>query len=167
MIFTGCATTNSVSASTKSQNQKQNTNHTNKNDKDSEKLRFLDWKYKGFGQSLPQWVEFAVDENITSLKNEIPAFTEKTQIKIIKGFGINYDHADHKALQILEENNPKNSDYELFEHFWVKQNTDPQAQSQAQIQHVAHPQSQAQVQAPEMDLSMPYISIYLYYKVSP
>lgn len=108
----------------------------NKNQRTEQKLRFDDWKYRGFGNALPIWVEFAVDNQIEKIQKADEKLTS-AEILIFTGRGENLDQAEDSARQTCSqglEGNPKK--YELYDNFWVRMADDEE---------------------------MPYISVYVYY----
>ncbi len=108
----------------------------NKNQQTEQKLRFDDWKYRGFGNVLPAWVEFAVDNQIEKIQKADEKLAE-AEILIFTGRGENLDQAEDSARQSRSlglEENPKK--YELYDNFWVRMADDEE---------------------------MPYISVYVYY----
>ena len=79
------------------------------------KLLFEDWKYKGFGQSLPAWFEPAYKNNIDGVKkSDVKLFD--SEIVIVRGDGINSDQAD-KVLKIKQEE--ISSDFILYDTCWA------------------------------------------------
>lgn len=142
-FFEGCVSSNVGKINT--QIQDESSSHIKENDFAEEKLRFIDWKYKGFGKTLPDWVEFAVDDDFSALKKNISDFSDKTEIKIIKGFGINYDHAEQSAKAEIKNENPNEAGFVLFDNFWVKFNEEHKS---------------------NLEFKMPYVSFYLFYKNS-
>ncbi len=77
--------------------------------------RFDDWKYKGFGMNLPEWVDAAVDgriEKTAKLLNRNPE-----QIEILTETGINVDQSEDKLKNQIPQ------DSKLIEGFWVRLNT--------------------------------------------
>ena len=136
IFFQSCATTNiektdnnlqensSAQNKNKKSNKKSDAIYIEENAQNSEKLRFSDWKYKGFGKDLPVWIDFVFDDNLKSLYQNYDEFSKETEFVVIKGFGKNSDQAEDSAKLKLEEFKQNNNDFEkkftLFEHFWVK-----------------------------------------------
>lgn len=81
----------------------------------NKKLLFKDWKYKGFGQSLPAWFEAAYKNDVYSLKKTDVQLSE-SEIVILRGEGINSDQAD-KVLKIKQEE--ISSDFILYDTCWA------------------------------------------------
>ena len=79
------------------------------------KLLFEDWKYKGFGQKLPEWFEAAYNDDQVKLLKSLPQLTGH-KLLILRGEGVNSDQAD-KVLKIKEEEIP--SDYILYDSSWA------------------------------------------------
>lgn len=80
------------------------------------KLLFEDWKYKGFGQKLPAWVEAAYHnktEKITHLVSELNG----KELLILRGEGVNSDQAE-RNLELAESG--VSDDYTLFDSSWVR-----------------------------------------------
>ena len=102
IMFTSCATTSAGG------------NHIEKK-QNQEKLLFEDWKYKGFGQELPVWLEAAFENDIPAIKKVVPEIAEK-EVEIIRAEGINSDQAD-KILKIKEEE--LSSDFILYDSSWA------------------------------------------------
>ena len=76
--------------------------------------RFDDWKYKGFGMPLPEWVEAAIDgktEKVAKILHK-----DSAEINIFSATGINIDQSEDK----LKEKVPQNAN--LIEGFWVRIN---------------------------------------------
>ena len=89
-------------------------NHIEKK-QNQEKLLFEDWKYKGFGQELPVWLESAFENDVPAIKKVVPEIAEK-EVEIIRAEGINSDQAD-KILKIKEEE--LSSDFILYDSSWA------------------------------------------------
>lgn len=81
----------------------------------SEKLLFEDWKYRGFGQEMPVWLEAAFENDVSAVKNAVPELSDK-EVVIVRAEGINSDHAD-KILKIKEEE--LSSDFILYDSSWA------------------------------------------------
>ena len=81
----------------------------------NKKLLFKDWKYKGFGQSLPAWFEAAYKNDVNAVKKSDVKLSE-SEIVILRGEGINSDQAD-KILKIKQEE--ISSDFILYETCWA------------------------------------------------
>ena len=72
-LFQSCTSTdiekknNDLQGNSSSQNKKSNkhskTDYIEENAQNSKKLRFIDWKYKGFGLELPNWIDFVFDDD--------------------------------------------------------------------------------------------------------
>ena len=102
IMLTSCATTSAGG------------NHIEKK-QNQEKLLFEDWKYKGFGQELPVWLESAFENDVPAIKKVVPEIAEK-EVEIIRAEGINSDQAD-KILKIKEEE--LSSDFILYDSSWA------------------------------------------------
>ena len=102
IMLTSCATTSAGG------------NHIEKK-QNQEKLLFEDWKYKGFGQELPVWLEAAFENNVPAIKKVVPEIADK-EVLIIRAEGVNSDQAD-KILKIKEEE--LSSDFILYDSSWA------------------------------------------------
>ena len=102
IMLTSCATTSAGG------------NHIEKK-QNQEKLLFEDWKYKGFGQELPVWLESAFENDVPAIKKVVPEIADK-EVEIIRAEGINSDQAD-KILKIKEEE--LSSDFILYDSSWA------------------------------------------------
>lgn len=102
IMLTSCATTSAGG------------NHIEKK-QNQEKLLFEDWKYKGFGQELPVWLEAAFENDIPAIKKVVPEIADK-EVLIIRAEGVNSDQAD-KILKIKEEE--LSSDFILYDSSWA------------------------------------------------
>lgn len=58
-------------------------------------LMFDDWKYKGFNNEYPLWVEFAIKNDISNLQ-KVLNITSENNINIIIHSGTNIDQLIHK-----------------------------------------------------------------------
>lgn len=58
-------------------------------------LMFDDWKYKGFNNEYPLWVEFAIKNDISNLQ-KVLNITSEHKINIIIHSGTNIDQLIHK-----------------------------------------------------------------------
>lgn len=91
-----------------------------KNNKQTEKkLRFEDWKYKGFGKELPVWIEPALAQDINTLKKLVPEMANASVVKVLAGTGENSDQADQTAKELANDLLQENSDLTFFANFWV------------------------------------------------
>lgn len=102
IMLTSCATTSAGG------------NHIEKK-QNQEKLLFEDWKYKGFGQELPVWLEAAFENDVPAIKKVVPEIADK-EVLIIRAEGVNSDQAD-KILKIKEEE--LSSDFILYDSSWA------------------------------------------------
>ena len=75
---------------------------------------FDDWKYKGFGMALPQWVQPAIEGKTDKVVKFFPDYTAE-QIEIVTSSGINVDNSEDKI--------DRNSGRVLIDGFWVRINT--------------------------------------------
>lgn len=85
---------------------------------------FDDWEYKGFGSDLPEWIEIALNNNVSELK-KLLHFSEEAEILVFIGKGINADHAKQKLQEKInqsEDNNTKKM--EIVQKIWVRINSD-------------------------------------------
>lgn len=89
-------------------------NHIEKK-QNPEKLLFEDWKYRGFGQEMPVWLEAAFENDVSAVKNAVPELSDK-EVVIVRAEGINSDQAD-KILKIKEEE--LSSDFILYDSSWA------------------------------------------------
>ena len=124
IFFQSCATTNiektdnnlqensSAQNKNKKSNKKSDAIYIEENAQNSEKLRFNDWKYKGFGKDLPVWIDFVFDDNLKSLYQNYDEFSKETEFVVIKGFGKNSDQAEDSAKLKLEEFKQNDNDFE-------------------------------------------------------
>lgn len=163
IFFQSCATTNiektdnnlqensSAQNKNKKSNKKSDAIFIEENAQNSEKLRFNDWKYKGFGKDLPVWIDFVFDDNLKSLYQNYDEFSKETEFVVIKGFGKNSDQAEDSAKLKLEEFKQNNNDFEkkftLFEHFWVKLDFENKINIEKFLDFA----------------EQPYVSLYLFY----
>ena len=85
-----------------------------KNKQTNQKLRIDQWKYMGFGTEIPSWLVPALENDVKSIKNNVPELENKDVIVLV-ATGCNSDQAE-SALQSLE----KPEGYELFDSFWVR-----------------------------------------------
>ncbi len=108
LFLVGCASSSNSAA----ENEKKSAPSYSKSEKIT--ARFDDWKYKGFGMSLPEWVEAAVDgktEKVAKILN-----TKSEEIIIFTGSGINVDQSEDKLKVQIPQ------DKKLLEAFWVRVN---------------------------------------------
>jgi len=129
LSFVSCASTAVSQEKTSNKNNKQN----------EEKLRFDDWKYKGFGKELPYWAGTAA-ENEDMLKKLVPELNSAKTVVVLRGFGENSDQAEQSAKNLLVEKLLEDDSLQLFDSTWVRQD----------INYVS--------------TEMPYISMYILYK---
>ena len=87
----------------------------NEKKQNQKKLLFEDWKYKGFGQPLPDWFEAAYKGDLEEVQRKI-AVSEDYKIKIITAQGINSDQANKSLWQKLSE---KAELFELYDSSWA------------------------------------------------
>ena len=130
MTFAGCASDNVVEKAPA----------LIKNNKQTEKkLRYEDWKYKGFGKELPFWIDMALDHDIVTLKKAAPEMFNATTVKILLGTGENPDQAEQTVKALVADLLAEDSDFILYDNFWVLET--------------------------EKSLDMPYVALYVYYKL--
>lgn len=104
MLLTSCATTSAGTSDINIEKKQSN-----------KKLLFKDWKYKGFGQSLPAWFEAAYKNDVNAVKKSDVKLSE-SEIVILRGEGINSDQAD-KVLKIKQEE--ISSDFIFYDTCWA------------------------------------------------
>lgn len=129
ILLDSCASSNVVSDASAS---------AKKNKQTEQKLRFDDWKYKGFGNDLALWVEPAIENKVSAVKKICPELADK-EIKIYMARGENSDQAEQL---IKEQINLEKETVTLkyFDGFWVREN----------------------LELKDSDNSKPYISVYVY-----
>ncbi len=120
MSFFGCAT-------------------TSENIQPEEKLRFDDWKYMGFGQDIPYWIEDAIKGDSEKLKNSVPELSDVTAVEIVCCYGSSLDLAEQGAKDFVNEMIAQKEELILFDNFWVREYI-------------------------EENTDTPYISVYVYFK---
>lgn len=138
ITFLSCATTSSDTGVSDAVSAPEEKSSNTENRRKEEKLRFNDWKYRGFGKELPDWVEPAIDNKINVLKKTVPELSSASAIKILKGTGDNSDQAEQSVKVLVEELKNEDSEFIKYDNFWVLENKNT--------------------------LDMPYISVYVYYK---
>ena len=104
MLLTSCATTSAGTSDINIEKKQSN-----------KKLLFKDWKYKGFGQSLPAWFEAAYKNDVNAVKKSDVKLSE-SEIVILRGNGVNSDQAD-KVLKIKQEE--ISSDFIFYDTCWA------------------------------------------------
>lgn len=82
--------------------------------------RFDDWKYKGFGKELPEWIEAAVDGKEKEVLRKIN-LEGLEEIQIFTASGINVDQSEEKLKNQLKEIQLP-GEKKLIEAFWVRVN---------------------------------------------
>ena len=87
--------------------------------------RFDDWKYKGFGMNLPEWVENAVDGKLEKTARHFGLDSE--QIQLFTGYGINVDQSEDKLKSEIPEGK------KLIDAFWVRMNQEVKKTSEPYI----------------------------------
>ncbi len=80
------------------------------------KLLFSDWKYKGFGQSLPDWFEAAYNNEVRKVRKTDAVLAGK-EIKILSAEGVNIDQADNILKIKCEE---LSSDFVFYDASWAR-----------------------------------------------
>lgn len=80
------------------------------------KLLFEDWKYKGFGQKLPDWVEAAYHNKTDKIIHSDGELNGK-ELLILRGKGINSDQAE-RNLELAESG--ISEEYTFFDSSWVR-----------------------------------------------
>ena len=101
-VLTACASTPAVSVH--KENQQKN-----------KKLLFEDWKYKGFGHSLPAWFEPAYRGDVEEVRKVI-AVSDDCKIEIVTAQGINSDQANKSLWEQLIVMSQL---FELYDQTWV------------------------------------------------
>ena len=100
--------------------------------KEPEKIcPFDDWKYMGFGQELPEWVEVLLSNELPEIKTTryymlFPDITLK-DIMTLDIWEDTLDQAESK-LQVKLQENPE---YTVLQTFWVRTIADQQYHSMA------------------------------------
>lgn len=130
MGFTSCAS-NDVAA--------KNPVTTKNNKQIEKKLRYEDWKYKGFGKELPFWIDSALDHDLDALKKAAPEMKNASTVKVLVGTGENPDQAEQTAKEMAKDLMATEADFILYDNFWVLET--------------------------EKSLDMPYVALYVYYKL--
>ena len=87
----------------------------NEKKQNQKKLLFEDWKYKGFGQLLPDWFEAAYKGDVEEVRRKI-SVPEEHKIEIVTAQGINSDQANKSLWQKLVV---KAELFELYDSTWV------------------------------------------------
>ena len=77
-FFISCSTTTNI--------EQNSSPLTIENKTPKEKLQFEDWKYKGFGNKIPQWSIYAYNNDIESLTTYIDNLTDAKEIKTKEQF---------------------------------------------------------------------------------
>lgn len=80
------------------------------------KLLFEDWKYRGFGQKLPDWVEAAYHNKTDKIIHSIQELNGK-EILILRGEGVNSDQAE-RNLELAESG--LSEEYIFFDSSWIR-----------------------------------------------
>lgn len=80
------------------------------------KLLFEDWKYKGFGQKLPDWVEAAYHNKTDKIIYSDGELNGK-ELLILRGEGVNSDQAE-RNLELAESG--ISEEYTFFDSSWVR-----------------------------------------------
>ncbi|MCR4741743.1 MAG: hypothetical protein K5866_02570 [Treponema sp.] len=81
--------------------------------------RFIDWKYKGFGNQLPVWIDAAYDKSCEEVKAIVPELSEK-KIFILRVDSETLDQAELAVNKEAESGLAVGEDiYILYERFWV------------------------------------------------
>lgn len=101
-------------ASAPSSNVKSSAAHGSDKSVTKNNSTFDDWKYKGFGMALPQWVQSAIEGKTDKVVKFFPGYTAD-QIEIVTSSGINVDNSEDKIQ--------RNSERGLIDGFWVRLNT--------------------------------------------
>ncbi|MBR1638560.1 MAG: hypothetical protein IJ688_04155 [Treponema sp.] len=86
----------------------------NEKKQSEKKLRYDDWKYMGFGQQIPQWVEAAVEGKTPLVKKSFPE-KEAAEFFVASAAGMNIDQAEESLAEIEVP-----EDFELLDTFWVR-----------------------------------------------
>ena len=87
----------------------------NEKKQNHKKLLFEDWKYRGFGQTLPEWFEPAYEDNLVKIKKSVQQLSS-CEIVILRGEGINADQAE-RVMELEKPGVPEG--YELYDSFWA------------------------------------------------
>ena len=83
----------------------------------SNKQKYDDWKYMGFGKEIPEWFEFALKKNFGQLQKLIPEVHSRKDIIILKSSGKNLDQAENKNHELEES---ISDDFEFYDEFWTR-----------------------------------------------
>lgn len=102
----------STSGMTSAQNDGAVYNEKKQNHK---KLLFEDWKYRGFGQTLPEWFEAAYEANPVKIKKSVQQLSS-CELVILRGEGVNADQAE-RVMDLEKTDVPEG--YELYDSFWA------------------------------------------------
>ena len=106
----------------------------------TKKLQINDWKYKGFGSILPDWVEFSLKNDLDKVQSTDEILKQST-IEVFSGKGENSDQAEAAAKLAIEQAFSANPDYynsfKLYDYFCLRITE---------------------------KVTLPYTSVYLYYK---
>ena len=98
----------------------QNNSDTNIEKKQNQKkLLFEDWKYKGFGQALPDWFEAAYKGNLGEVRKRI-TISKGYKIELVTAQGINSDQINKRLWQLLSV---KEEVFELYDSCWGRLNS--------------------------------------------
>lgn len=108
-VLTGCTSAPAASSDSK-------TSQAPKIKAEKNNDRFDDWKYKGFGMALPEWVEAAVDGKTDKVAKAFPQHSAE-DIEIITASGINVDQSESKL-----KTQPLDCE-KFLDGFWVRLNT--------------------------------------------
>ena len=111
LCLTSCASTPSAEKEAGS-----GTQDVHKEKKQNQKkLLFEDWKYKGFGQELPVWLEAAFKSDPAAIKKQVNELADR-EIQIVRAYGINSDQADKRLRQKSAE---LDSELLLYDSSWA------------------------------------------------
>ncbi|MCQ2593359.1 MAG: hypothetical protein MJ188_11320 [Treponema sp.] len=83
-------------------------------------LRFNNWKYFGFGQELPVWVDAAFDEDLSAVMEAVPELA-KRKIMIQTKDAETLDQAESSLSKMVDMDVIIDDEvFTLYERFWVQ-----------------------------------------------
>ena len=97
-------------------NEASDSKDVKKTSKTKEAGRFDDWKYKGFGMEIPEWVIPALDGKTSEVAKYFPQ-CDSEKIFVVLESGINVDHSEEKLKS-------KALAGKLLDGFWVRVNSE-------------------------------------------
>lgn len=115
LCLVGCASTKVDNTNTTDASIKENTQTEEKlpSSKKKENQYYDDWKYKGFGQALPTWINDAVyGKSVSELKG-CDYIAKQCHAN-------NLDQAESSLKEAVKEMLNEYPDYYFYDSFWVK-----------------------------------------------